>query len=60
MSNILVLILNYHFSIGFDYDFYLGSEEVKFFFFTNNNIGSYIKALSTNYKSVFVELKKTI
>ena len=42
--------------MGFAYDFYLGREEVKFFF-NINNIGSYIKALSINYKSVFIEVK---
>ena len=32
----------------------------EFNFFTKNNIGSYIKALSTNYKPVFMELKNLI
>ena len=30
------------------------------FFSTKNNIGSYMKALSTNYKPVFIELKNLI
>ena len=29
-------------------------------FFTKNNIGSYMKALSTNYKPVFIELENII
>ena len=40
--------------------FIKGIRENPNFFFTKNNIGSYIKALTTNYKPVFIELKSLI
>ena len=37
-----------------------GTRGVKHFFFIKYNIVSYMKALSTNYKPVFIELKNLI